>query len=92
MFNMAVTLNPEALRTYSPAIPKPTRLQRKRILYRIEYAKENCETIRKLSYHLKNARIETLEVVYIPRHNVYVALYRVPDVMGGGVSLKLEEV
>lgn len=32
---------------------------------------------------LKHARIEVLEVIYVPRLNVYVALYRAHDVRGG---------
>jgi hypothetical protein len=32
---------------------------------------------------LKHSRVEVLEVVYIPRLDIYVAVYRTPDARGG---------
>lgn len=34
-------------------------------------------------HHLKHSKAEVLEIIYVPRLDVYVALYRIPDVRGG---------
>jgi len=34
-------------------------------------------------HRLKHARIEVLEIIYVPSQRVYVALYRTPGVRGG---------